>query len=416
MHIDNLSFKKLILTSIASFAICANALLAQAPTTNVSPNADQNGGQNVSAEWHVKLEAAEKAFLDGHYANSEKLREEALAATTDEASRATVLNQIGVIQMRHKHFVDAQRSFSSAYELRKKASGENNELTLQSLSNLALVTFKLGDEKKAEELYKQCIEGKRKVQPNTASLASTLANLAHLYSDLRRLDDARKLYLEAIEIDSKVLGEKHAEVAADYFNLGALEHRGNRFDEALISFQKAHDLYAALGEKHGMIKSLHYMSLCHHALNNHDKAATSALQAHKLHEEHKGKEHPDTLVHLMNAADALDAAGKSDEAEKLYKQALSTAQHESRASNLNLAETNLELAQYYKRHGDKDSAEHHFKAALLHYDHLSKKEKRTLYELPLSYSKMLAELKRTAESEHLARKYLHVYAPDEVRQ
>jgi hypothetical protein len=69
----------------------------------------------------------------------------------------------------------------------------------------------------------------------------------------------------------------------------------------------------------------------------------------------------------------------------------------------------------YKKENRFDDAEQCFKKSLIHYEALSKKDKRDLYELPLAYSQLLKELKQNQESEHLNHKYLNVYAPDQAR-
>lgn len=368
-------------------------------------------------KWETLLNNAEAELVtNDNAAASEKLTEQALEAAPDEISRATVLNHTGVMRMAKRRFADAQKAFSQSFEIRKKELGETHEKTLQTLSNLGLATYKTGDEKKAEELYKRCIEDKRKGNVPGVSLSSTLTNLGNLYADQHRCGEAKKVYEEALEVDRKILGDEHSEVARDQFNIGVVLFKCNQFAEALPFLQKANDSYTALSDKSGTVKTLHYMALCHHALNDHDKALAMSMKALEMHEGHKGVGHPDTLVHLMNAADSADAAGKTDAAEKMYKQALDAIEAHPNRDNLRLTETNLELAQFYKRHGKIDQSEHYFKRALIHYEHLSKREKRNLYELPLAYSKLLGELKREGESDHLARKYLHVYSAGPAKE
>jgi tetratricopeptide (TPR) repeat protein len=114
---------------------------------------------------------------------------------------------------------------------------------------------------------------------------------------------------------------------------------------------------------------------------------------------------------VLNAAKSFKAAGNFGKAEELCKQVLADSRQQEVQNNLILAETNLELAEIYEQQGQTDEAEHYYKKALTHYDELTKREKRTLYELPLSYSNLLKQLKRKQESEIIAHKYLDVYAP-----
>jgi hypothetical protein len=156
---------------------------------------------------------------------------------------------------------------------------------------------------------------------------------------------------------------------------------------------------------------LHYISLCYAALANYDKAAEASLNSLDLHEALLGKGHPDTLVHLLNAAKSLDLGGSTERAEQLYKQALQAAQSAKDPSNLSLTECNLDLAQFCRKHNKTEESEQYFRKALVHYDELSKKDKRSLYEVPLAYSELLRELKRFDDSDKLAHRYLDVYKP-----
>ena len=368
-----------------------------------------------SSSWKTDLESAEKFYLDGDQTQSAKFYQLAMSEASDDTARATVINQMGVAQNKQHQFADAQKSFSEALELRKKALGENDPITLQTMSNLALATYKSGDQDAAEKLYLACIERKRKFAPKSESLAKSLTNLANLYTDVRNCTDAKKLYLEAVDIDTANSGGATAQVAVDLFNLGVMLQKCQEPSEALTYLDKANSIFLAIGDKYGQVRALHYSGLSHGDLKNYDQASDFSLRALALHEELKGKDHPDTMVHILSAGDALSAAGKNDDAEKLYQLALHAARADANPNSVLLTECNLSLAQLYKKENKVDDAEQYFKKALIHYETLSKKDKRDLYELPLAYSQLLKELKKNQESENVNHKYLNVYAPDKAR-
>lgn len=372
-------------------------------------------GAQTGTSWQSDLEAAEKSYLAGDETQAKTYYERALGEASDDTARATILNQMGVAQIKLHRFVDAQKSFSDAFELRKKRLGESDSTTLQTLSNLALATYKNGDEVEAEKLYQECIERKRKVSPNSESLAKSLTNLANLYTDERKCAEAKTLYLEAAEVDSAVFGAKSVQTGLDLFNAGAMLQKCQQPKEALVYLDRANSIFEALGDKHGQVRSLHYSGLSHGDMKNFDQAAQVSMRALNLHEQLKGQGHPDTVVHMLSAGDALAAASRDAEAEKLYLQALHTVKAAEHPSGLFLTQCNLALAQLCRKEKRTDDAEQYFKKAMIHYEDLSKKEKRELYELPLAYSQLLKELQQDQESEHLNHKYLNVYAPDKAR-
>lgn len=375
--------------------------------------AEAGSSTPAQAQWREKEDAAELAFSQGRMSQAEQLWQEALglAEKSSAADRATTFNQMGVAMVKQRRFTEADKFLKQAVAVRKAELGAENAVTLQSLSNLALVKHKLGDEKDSEELYKQCIEGKRKTAPKSVTLANTLTNLANLYSDERRCSEAKKLYEEALEIDTSQYGADHIEVANDLFNLGALSHRCNEWKDSIDYFSRAQKLFEAAGDQYATVRTLHYKGLSLARLNQHKEAYQAFEAARNLHEQLKGKGHPDTLVHMLNAADESSATGDNALAEKTYKQALAHAQSARNPSNLRLAECNLELAQFYRKQSKTDEAEQYFRKALVHYDHLTHRQKRALYELPLAYSHMLKDLKREEESARMAHKYVHVFAP-----
>ena len=122
----------------------AIALTALTVAGSVSLAADDPSA--TKAKWENTIEQAEKAYLDGDLPQSNQLCASALTQATDDASRAAVLNQTGVIEMNEKRFRDAEKSFSLSLDIRKRIEPKG-ALTLQTLSNYALATYKLGDEK-----------------------------------------------------------------------------------------------------------------------------------------------------------------------------------------------------------------------------------------------------------------------------
>lgn len=369
----------------------------------------------AASTWQADLENAEKLYLSGDNLQAKKIYDQALGEVSDDTARATIINQMGVAQNKQHQYTDAQKSFSEALELRKKLLGDSDPTTLQTMSNLALATYKTGDEVAAEKLYLECIERKRKVAPNSESLAKSLTNLANLYADERNCNTARKLYLEAADIDSALFGSSSPQAGVDYFNLGAALQKCRESKDALVYLDKANVIFQKLGDRYSQVKALHYSGLSQGDLKNFDAASEVSKRALALHEELKGKGHPDTIVHILSAGDAACAAGKNAEAEALYLQALHAARAADNPSSFLLTECNLALAQLYKKQNRLDDAEQCFKKAMIHYDDLSKREKRDLYELPLAYAQMLKEFHKDAESERFNHKYLNVYAPDKAR-
>ncbi|HEY9683768.1 MAG TPA: tetratricopeptide repeat protein [Oculatellaceae cyanobacterium] len=368
----------------------------------------------ASDAWTTKEESAEKAFIDGKYENADKLWKDALAEAekfgTDDLKVAQTLNQMTHLFIKQGRYEEALPSLNRALTIRRKKLGEANILTAETLGNLALVDEKLGKDEDAEKLYKEVLEIKeKKLGDNSPSVAITKTNLANLYAEMRNCSEAKTLYLQALAIDEKSYGSTHEEVASDLINLGSLLYHCNDAAGAIEFLQRA----AKISDKNPALKAsaFHYVGLCHAKLQHPSDAEEAYKQALAAQEAIKGKGHPDTIVHLLNIAKVADEQGRTDEAEKIYNDALDTLQKNTTTKPMTLTECLIEVAHFYHRHNKPEESESYYKRALQTYETLDRADQRRLYELPRAYADLLKEQKRTTESDAIAKQYLHLYEP-----
>ncbi len=401
-----------------ALAACLTVTLpaqAQTPATSANQTPAQSS-EKADSPWAQKENEAETSFMSGQYADAETKWKQALDIAQKDANKlnlAESLNQMTHLYLKQHRLDEARTSLQTALAIREKELGKDNQKTAETLGNLALIEHKSGHDADAESLYKEVIAIKRK-DPNSTSLAITLTNLANLYGEMRCIEEARKLYLEALALDEKTYGNDHAEVAQDLFNLGAVMYQHNYNKEAIDYLNQALTVYEKLNDLPGRIKSLHYLGLCLAEEKSHDKAIDVYRKALALHCQLKGDKHPDTLVHQLNLARSLDSNGQSKEAEDLYKDAVNSATNYHTDARVKLIECSLEYSHFLKRHGRKAEAEKQLKEVLPVYESLSADLRRELYELPRAYSDLLRELKRDGEADALAKKHLDVFAPEHV--
>jgi len=351
------------------------------------------------------------------WTKAEQTYKESIISAKSSEERASILQEFALRLINRKDYEEAEPVLAQCLSIRRQ-KGESELSTLQTLSNLALVKHKLRKEEEAESLYKECLAQKRKACPDSSSLALTLTNLANLYSEARRPADAGPLYLEAFEIDKKLGGENHLECGQDLFNLGGMYYKCNEPKNALQYFNRAEKIFQACGPSchEQLIRVLHYSALCHSTLQEHEKSIEYNEKALQLQESKKGSDHVDTAIHLLNLAHTKVKMGKASEAESLYLKALERVSNAAALDELKMCECNAELANFYRQQKKFVKAEEFYKKALVHYQKLSKHDKRGLYSLPHSYSVMLDQLKRSEESHQMAHDYLHVFKPHQKPQ
>jgi tetratricopeptide (TPR) repeat protein len=366
--------------------------------------------------WQEKEEEAETAFSKGHYqeAHNHWLEAQTLAAG-QPLDLAQTLNQMTHLLLKQNRLDEAKVNLETSLKIRMKELGANDSKTLETMGNLALIEHKLGNNKDAEKLYKEVIEAKRSTKQEQ-TLATTLANLAGLYTEQWCFVEAQTLYLEALALDEKNLGKENVTVAEDLFNLGVLNYNHHYYDKASDYFNQALSNYSNLKNEHGQIKSHHYLGLCLAKQHKHAEAVNSYKQALNLHQKEKGQEHIDTLVHQLNIADSLERLGQADEAEKIYKYALNCAASCHQEARIRYIECLLEYCHYLRRQNRKEEAKLQLSKAFPIYESLSNSEKRHLYELPLVYRDLLLDLKQKSKADEMAKKHLAVFGKSKSKK
>ena len=70
-------------------------------------------------------------------------------------------------------------------------------------------------------------------------VADSLNNLASLYKNQGKYDEAEKMFKESLAMRKKMLGEEHPDVAQSLNNLAALYENQGKYDEAEKMFEES---------------------------------------------------------------------------------------------------------------------------------------------------------------------------------
>ncbi|MCZ6835773.1 MAG: tetratricopeptide repeat protein, partial [Planctomycetota bacterium] len=125
-------------------------------------------------------------------------------------------------------------------ETRKRALGDEHPNTLVSMFNLALLYVDQGRYDEAEPLFVKSLETeKRNLGDEHRDTLSIMNDLAYLYMNLGRYDEAEPLYIETMEIRKRVMGDEHRDTLGSITNLGYLYLSMNRFDDARAMFERS---------------------------------------------------------------------------------------------------------------------------------------------------------------------------------
>jgi CHAT domain-containing protein len=123
-----------------------------------------------------------------------------------------------------------------ALQIREKALGKTHPDYATSLNNLALLYSSMGNYQKAEPLLVEALQIREKALGKAhPSYAASLNNLASLYERMHNYEKAEPMYLQAMQIQEKALGKEHPNYATSLHNLASLY-------ETMGNYQKAQPL------------------------------------------------------------------------------------------------------------------------------------------------------------------------------
>src|SRR5579872_353543 len=140
------------------------------------------------------------------------------------------LNEAGIKAYRASKYPDAQKAWVAALEIARRLYPKDqfpdgHTDLASSLNNLAFLYSSQGKLRDAEPFYKDALEIRKRLikGQDHPDLALSLNNLATLYKDLGRLGDAEPLNRDAVEMYKRLFkGQDHPNLAVSLNNLAVL--------------------------------------------------------------------------------------------------------------------------------------------------------------------------------------------------
>ncbi|KAL6155234.1 hypothetical protein ACJQWK_00900 [Exserohilum turcicum] len=182
-----------------------------------------------------------------------------------------------------------------------------------------------GQYKRAEELYVQVMESRKRVlgskHPHT--LAS-VNNLGSVLSRQGKYEEAEVMHRRALEVREKVLGREHPDTLASVSNLGSVLESKGKYEEAEAMHRRALEGYEkVLGREHpDTLASVSNLGSVLESKGKYEEAEVMHRRALEVREKVLGREHPDTLTSVNNIGSVLERQGKYEEVEVMHRRAL----------------------------------------------------------------------------------------------
>ncbi len=177
----------------------------------------------------------------------------------------------------------------------------------------------------AEPLYIDALAmRKRLLGEEHPDVALSLNNLAALYKNQGRYSDAEPLYIDALAMKKRLLGEEHPSVALSLNNLALLYDNQGRYSDAEPLYIDALAMNKRLlGEEHPAVAlSLNNLASLYKNQGRYSDAEPLYIDALAMRKRLLGEEHPAVALSLNNLASLYDNQGRYSDAEPLYIDAL----------------------------------------------------------------------------------------------
>mmetsp|Transcript_70709 Transcript_70709/g.199660 ORF Transcript_70709/g.199660 Transcript_70709/m.199660 type:complete len:526 (+) Transcript_70709:81-1658(+) len=269
-------------------------------------------------QWVVRLADGEGAVQKASAKLLDTLRQRADRSSGLERWEAR--GRFSTVLSARGNFAEAEAVCRQTLKEEEEYYGCTNEVTLKTLSSVALNVKEQGRLADAEPLYEQVGDGFVKFlgakHPDTLKWFN---NFARLYEDQRKYTDAEPLFKLAYEGFTELLGPTNPttlSVANNYAIL--LSTLGQHEDGEKLMRQTLSACEQSMGAKHPeTVSTRGNLAFILQRQGKHDEWEATVRDCLESSEDMLGPDHPQTLSHLDNLASALLQQEKLAEAEPL---------------------------------------------------------------------------------------------------
>lgn len=248
-----------------------------------------------------------------------------------------------------------------------QALDQKDPAYVNALDNLATLYKNKGRYQEAEALYLQALQAAEKFSSKSDNFyMSILDDLTLLYKITGRYQDAETKAKESLELRKQYLGEQHPDYATSLSILGQLYTSMGKYSEAETMYSKA----IQIKKNNNADKTPEYATLqnltagLYKAMGRYQEAEALLQNAIKLRRELLGEKHPDYATTLNDLATLYKIQNRNAEAAEYYKQALEIRKATLGEKHPDYATSLDNLATFYFTSKQYTEAEPYYKQAL----------------------------------------------------
>ncbi len=241
-------------------------------------------------------------------------------------TQSRLMNTIGKVYQNLGLYDEAAPHLEKALELRRGVSGADDVAAATLLTDLADLYIDKGRYDDAESMLKEALAvmDQQGDQTDNLDLALSVNELASVYRRQGKYDLAEPLYERALAIRMAALGPDDPEVARSYNSLAILSWNRGNYAEAQRLYKQALRLWEnAYGSDHSDVaKGLNNLALLYHHQDLYEDAEPMYRRAAEIYEKVLGSDHPRLALALNNLALCHQEQEQLDQADPLFRRAL----------------------------------------------------------------------------------------------
>jgi serine/threonine protein kinase/Tfp pilus assembly protein PilF len=216
-------------------------------------------------------------------------------------------NNQAQLMLTHSRFEEAENQLQRALKLERATAGMGTAAYATTVSNLAYIYSNNNENEKAEALYKEALALREKLfAPADPSIARSLRNLGDFYLKQGQFEKAQGFLARSLHIYEQVGTE--ADVAWDLNNLGVVYLQEKEYGRAQVALESALRLRQRISKDNpdyiDIGRTIHNIGILKMAQGNVRDAVSRYEEALRIYETQLSPTHADTLKCARDLANA----------------------------------------------------------------------------------------------------------------
>jgi signal transduction histidine kinase/tetratricopeptide (TPR) repeat protein len=211
-----------------------------------------------------------------------------------KGAMALAENNLGNIYSRTANYDDALKSYLNAYRLKEEIGDDSSII----LNNIGIIYERLEKYQEALTYHQEALTSKRNNGASPKSVATSLTNIANVNHKLGNNDKANQFHQEALTIRQSINDTEG--IALSLQNIGVICFEEGKYEQALNQFTEALKRNQQLGNLPGIISALIETGRVYFVQNRWENAEKAWLEAEEYAKKIQANESLITIYDKLN--------------------------------------------------------------------------------------------------------------------